>query len=75
MVNASASWEGSGTTLGGPVKDNVFHAIRAGDYPKIPIVVSICRDEGTSSAIEFNASSDEITALVVQGACDITPLH
>ena len=67
MANASAAWEGSGTTLGGPVKENVFRAIRAGEYPKIPIVVSICRDEGTSQALGFNASSDEITSLAIQG--------
>ena len=68
MANASAAWEGSGTTLGGPLKKNVFRAIRAKEYPKIPLVVSICRDEGTSQALGFNASSDEITALAIQGA-------
>ena len=67
MVSASAAWEGSGTSLGGPIKDNVFRAVRARKYPKVPIVVSTCRDEGTSSAIGFKASSDEITALAIQG--------
>lgn len=67
MTNASAAWEGSATTLGGPVKENVFRAIRGGDYPKVPIVVSTCRDEGTGSALGFNASSDEVTAIAIQG--------
>ena len=75
MANASAAWEGSGTTLGGPVKENVFRAIRAGHYPKIPIVVSICRDEGTSQALGFNSNSDEITALAIQGESDTSSPH
>ena len=67
MANSSAAWQGSSTTLGGPIKENVFSAVRAGNYPKVPIVVSMCRDEGTSSALGFNSSSDEITALAIQG--------
>lgn len=66
MTNASLAWEGSGTSLGGFIKENVFQKIRAGKYPHVPIVLSICRDEGTSMAIGFNASNDTITALAVE---------
>ena len=68
LVNASAeAWQASGVSLGGNlVKENTFWRIRSSDYPKLPIVVSTCRDESTSAAIGFNASSDEITSLPIQ---------
>lgn len=66
LVNQSAAWEGSGTSLGGVIRDNVFATLRGGKFPKVPIVVSTCRDEGTSSAISFNSSSDEVTSYAIQ---------
>ena len=73
MIEQSVAWEGSGVSLGGAIKENSFRTIRAGKYPKIPMVVSICRDEGTSQALPFNASTDEITiAAGIQGKPLIT---
>ena len=66
MVNASEAWQGSGLGLGGVIKSNIFRAIRSGHFPKIPTVFSTTRDEGTSAAIGFNASNDEVTASVIQ---------
>jgi carboxylesterase type B len=66
MINASMAWQGSGVGFGGAIKDNVFRAIRAGKFPKVPIVISTCRDEGTSSAIGFNTINDQITSIAVE---------
>lgn len=66
LVNQSAAWEGSGTSLGGVIRDNVFATLRRGKFPKVPIVVSTCHDEGTNSAIGFNSSSDEVTSYAIQ---------
>jgi hypothetical protein len=65
MVNRSAAWEGSGTGLGGVVKQNVFSRLQQ-DAPSVPVVVSACRDEGTNQAIGFNSSSDAVTSIAIQ---------
>ncbi|KAF2720384.1 alpha/beta-hydrolase [Polychaeton citri CBS 116435] len=66
LQNASEAWEGSGTSLGGMlVRDNVFRRIRDGAFPKVPMVFSVCRDEGTPQALGFQPESDAETASAV----------
>lgn len=57
LVNTSVAWQGSGSSRGGFVKERAFDVIAAGQYPKVPMVFSVCRDEGTTTAIGL--TSDE----------------
>ena len=67
LVNASEAWEGSQMSIGGSsISGNIFKTIRAGNYPKMPMVISTCRDEGTSTAIGFKSDNDETTAIAAQ---------
>jgi hypothetical protein len=59
MVNQSIAWQGSGTSLGGYIRENVFEAIYAGEYPRVPVVVTATRDEGTALAYGFKPNSTE----------------
>lgn len=72
LTNASAAWEGSGTGLGGIISGNVFDEIRNGRYLKVPVVLSMCRDEGTVQALGFNSSSDEVTSLAIYSTVCLT---
>ena len=65
MVNASDAWQGSGSSIGGFIKERAFDAIRADHYPGIPMVFSVCGDEGTNTAIGFKSDSDSTTSLVL----------
>lgn len=65
LVNASLAWQGSGARLGGYIEERAFDAIEKGRYPKVPIVVSICRDEGTNIAIGFKSDNDSTTSLIL----------
>lgn len=65
LVNASIVWQGSGANLGGFIKERAFDAIEKGHYPKVPIVMSVCRDEGTNTAIGFKSDNDSTTSLIL----------
>ena len=56
------------TSLGGFVRNNVFETIRAGNFPKVPMVLSMCRDEGTVQAIGWQPNDTETTAIIIQNA-------
>ena len=68
MTNESTAWEGSMTSLGGFVRNNIFETIRAGKFPKIPLTISVTRDEGTVQAIGFQPNDTETTSIIIQNA-------
>ncbi|KAK3709092.1 hypothetical protein LTR37_011071 [Vermiconidia calcicola] len=68
LTAQSAAWEGRQTTLSGSfIRDNVFDAIRAGKFPKVPVVVSMTRDDGSVQAAGFRPNNTETTSLLIQG--------
>ncbi|KAK5164925.1 uncharacterized protein LTR77_009590 [Saxophila tyrrhenica] len=67
MVNRSAAWEGSQTSLGGLIRHNMFDTIRKHKFPKIPVVFSVTRDEGTVLALGFEPDSTEATKRSLAG--------
>ena len=77
LQNNSIAWEGSMTSLGGYVRANIFETIRSGHFPKVPIMVSMCRDEGTVQALGFQPNNTKTTSLVIESKTDpsIIPVH
>jgi acetylcholinesterase len=64
LVAQSDAWQGSGVGFGGVIRENVFRQLQ---HPiQTPVVLSTCRDEGTSEAIGFNASSDATTDIAIE---------
>lgn len=69
MVNQSTAWEGSQTSLGGIIRRNVFDEVRSGKWPKVPMVLSMTRDEGTVLAYGFKPNSTAETKLQIGRKC------
>lgn len=69
LVNASAAWQGSGASLGGFVKERAFDAISEGRFPDVPLMLSVCRDEGTNTAIGFKSDNDSTTSSIIYSQC------
>lgn len=65
LVDADAAWQGSGSSMGGFIEERAFEAIEKGNFPEIPLVLSVCRDEGTSTAIGFKPDNDSTTSLIL----------
>ena len=65
LQNASGAWQGSGSSRGGIIKERAFEVIENGKFPEIPMVFSVCRDEGTNTAIGFKSGNDSTTSLIL----------
>ena len=55
------------TSLGGSlVRHNIFDTIRAGIFPKVPVIISTTRDEGTVEALGFHPNNTKTTAFAIE---------
>jgi hypothetical protein len=55
------------TSLGGSlVRHNIFDTIRAGKFPKLPVMVSTTRDEGTVEALGFHPNNTKTTSFAIE---------
>lgn len=53
------------TSLGGFIRRNAFETIRDGAFPQVPVVFSVCRDEGTPAALGFKPNNTVITEFAI----------
>lgn len=69
MVNQSAAWQGSQTSLGGVIQRNMFDEVRSNKWPKVPMVLSMTRDEGSVLAYGFKPNSTAATKQQIGRKC------